>query len=249
MTNHQFSTFNVQSEIMLKILDDLDSQKNKKYFIIIGEVGTGKTTMLNYINKRLFHNNQKYIFDDMNIQNINFDSAIITTSKKSAENLIEKFNKEDLYIVEMPNLSERRQDIMNFSQFFIEVLSLMNNKKTGKLTDKAIEKLLQYGWPGNFHELEAVLERAFERGLSGLITENSKKRTTFLIEPEHIDLNFQTEELEFTIGQRLEQIERKYILQTLYFVQQNRTKAAEILGISIRTLRNKINQYREEGFL
>ncbi len=65
----------------------------------------------------------------------------------------------------------------------------------------------------------------------------------------HIVLNLPTKELEFTIGQKLDEVERKYILQTLYFVHQNRTRAADILGISIRTLRNKINQYREEGYL
>ena len=117
----------------------------------------------------------------------------------------------------------------------------MNSKRPVKLTEKAAEKLLQYNWPGNFHELEAVLEDAYENSF--------KSETKATIEPEHISLNLAVEGQAYSIGQKLEEVERKYILQTLYFVHQNRTKAAEILGISIRTLRNKISQYREEGYL
>ena len=113
----------------------------------------------------------------------------------------------------------------------------MNNKPKVKLTEKALEKLLQYGWPGEFQELEAILEEAF------LAAENG------LIEPEFLMMGPLKSNVAIPIGMKLGELERKYILQTLYFVHQNRTKAAEILGISIRTLRNKINQYRVEGFL
>ena len=117
----------------------------------------------------------------------------------------------------------------------------MNNKKILKLTDKALEKLLQYNWPGQLSELESVLEEAYHFAHQNL--------SQLTIEPEHIELTLPLPESTFSIGQKLDEVERKYILQTLYFVHQNRTKAAEILGISIRTLRNKINQYREEGYL
>lgn len=245
MIKDQYGSFEIKSPVMLKILNELKTQQKKKIFVIIGEVGTGKTTMLHHINKIIFNNHQMNLFDGVPIPSQHLSSAIVTTSKKSAYEVIKRFDQDQLHVIEMPNLSERKADIPNFCMFFTEVLSLMNDKKICKLTEKANEKLLQYGWPGNFYELEAVLEKAFEISLF----QNSKKQTGILIEPEHISLDFQIEELEFTIGQKLDEIERKYILQTLYFVHQNRTKAAEILGISIRTLRNKINQYREEGFL
>ena len=237
--NYQYGSFKIQSALMLNLLGALDQCADKKFFIIIGDVGSGKTTMLNHIRKLFFAGQAVSLFDDT-VPVVTSTPTILTTTKDLAYEIIRKFDRQQTHVVEMPNLSDRKADILNFAGFFIEVLGLMNNSKPYKLTDKATEKLLQYNWPGNFHELEAVLERAFE---------NSQSEVRSLIEPEHIELNLQLKEIEFSIGQKLEEVERKYILQTLYFVHQNRTRAAEILGISIRTLRNKINQYREEGYL
>jgi two-component system response regulator FlrC len=241
MSNVQYGSFEVQSTVMQNLLKLVQQNTEKKFFIIVGDAGSGKSTMVNYINKVVFHNAQQNIFEDVTEFNAEVSSAIISTSKEAAYEVIKKFAKDQTFIVEMPNLSERKADIIVFTQFFLQVLSLMSDKKTVKLTDKAAEKLLQYNWPGNFRELESVLEEAFETSFKA-----DNKAT---IEPEHITLTLPTEGLAFNIGQKLDEVERKYILQTLYFVHQNRTKAAEILGISIRTLRNKINQYREEGYL
>lgn len=241
MMNYQYGSFQIQSSVMQQVLEALTANTDKKFFIVVGDVGTGKTTMLNYINKLVFNNSQVRLFDEATLPAESLESAIVATSKENAYEVIRRFDKRLTHIVEMPSLSERKADVTAFANFFIEVVGLMNNKKSFKLTEKSCEKLLQYNWPGNFHELESVLERAFENALA------SDSKST--IEPEHIELNIQTKQMEFSIGQKLDEVERKYILQTLYFVHQNRTRAAEILGISIRTLRNKINQYREEGYL
>lgn len=241
MMNHQYGSFQIQSTIMLNILETIHQQQDKKYFIIVGDIGTGKSTMLKYINRVMFNNAQTNLFDEADVVPTVLESAIITTSKENAYGAIRLFDKNSTHVIEMPSLAERKADILKFSGFFIEVLCLMNSTKNFKLTEKAIEKLLHYNWPGNFHELESVLEKAFLRAQA------SEAKT--VIEPEDIELSAQAKPMEFSIGQKLDEVERKYILQTLYFVHQNRTKAAEILGISIRTLRNKINQYREEGYL
>jgi DNA-binding NtrC family response regulator len=241
MSQVQYGSFEVQSPVMQNLLKLIGQNTEKKFFVVIGDAGSGKTTMVNYINKVVFHNGQQNIFEDVTDFSAQAASAIVSTSREAAYDVIKKFAKEQTVVVEMPNLSERKADIIVFTQFFLQVLSLMNDKKSVKLTDKAAEKLLQYNWPGNFRELEAVLEEAFETSF--------KTDSKATIEPEHITLTLPTEGLAFNIGQKLDEVERKYILQTLYFVHQNRTKAAEILGISIRTLRNKINQYREEGYL
>lgn len=243
--NYQYGTFQIQSPVMLNILSELNLNSDKKYFLIVGDIGSGKTMMMNHIKNLFFTTRPVLTFDESDMPAVVTEPAVVTTTKEMAYEIIKKFDRKQTFIVEMPNLSERKGDIVNFSAFFIEVLSLMNNTKAFKLTDKAAEKLLQYNWPGNFHELEAVLEKAFENSQHDDYKTNSKA----LIEPEHIEVNLQLKEIEFSIGQKLDEVERKYILQTLYFVHQNRTRAAEILGISIRTLRNKINQYREDGYL
>ena len=140
-------------------------------------------------------------------------------------------------MIAMPSLSDRRLDLQALAEFFLQVLSLMHNRPKVKLTEKALEKILQYGWPGQFYEFEEILENAFVLAMNGLI------------EPEYLTMGPLSVEVGVPTGMKLDELERKYILQTLYFVHQNRTKAAEILGISIRTLRNKINQYRVEGYL
>lgn len=131
----------------------------------------------------------------------------------------------------------KKSKIAQLIDFNLNVLQLMHNKKTLILTEKAKEKIMQYEWPEDSQMLEDTLEKAV------------KSCRTNYIEPEDIDLELGQKELEVPVGLKLEIVERQYILQTLYFVQQNRTKAAEVLGISIRTLRNKLNQYRMEGHL
>lgn len=244
----QYASFEIQSPIMKNLLTQLQINRDKKFFVVVGEVGSGRSTMINYINKLIFSNQQRHIFDDCfpSEPPTGLGSAIVATTRESAYEVIRNFDKNNTCVVDMPSLAERKADIAQFAAFFIDVLSVMGNKNKFKLTEKAVEKLLHYNWPGNFHELEAVLEKAFYNAES---SESQLDRNKYTIEPEHIELNLQTKELEFSIGQKLEEVERKYILQTLYFAHQNRTKAAEILGISIRTLRNKINQYREEGYL
>ena len=237
----KYGSFEIQSAAMLSLLENISQNRDKKFFVIVGEPGTGRSTMLRHVNNVVFNNAQQNLFDGGSETDFAVDSAIICTSKEQAFDIIRKLDSRQTLVLAMPALAERKLDIIPAAHFFIEVLGLMNNKGPFKLTDKAAEKLLQYGWPGNFHELESILELAFENSF------NSDTKAS--IEPESINLSFSDQELEFTIGQKLDEVERKYILQTLYFVNQNRTKAAEILGISIRTLRNKINQYREEGYL
>lgn len=236
----KYGSFEIQSPAMVALLESVLQNRDKKFFVIVGEPGTGKSTMLQQVNNTVFSNAQQNIVDNVEVD-FSADSAIICTGKEQAFDIIRKLDSRSTVVLAMPALNERRADLVPAAQFFIEVLGLMNNKGPFKLTEKAAEKLLQYGWPGHFHEFEAVLEQAFEAA--------AIQDVKGLIGPEHIQLSMTDKELEFSIGQKLDEVERKYILQTLYFVHQNRTKAAEILGISIRTLRNKINLYREEGYL
>ncbi len=240
----QYGSFEIESLVMKNILTGLNENNENidtKYFIVTGLPGTGKTTTLKFIHKNLFNSQSMPFVEDGSALPTGVSSALISCTQEQVLNYVRQIGQAKVHVIEMPNLSDRKADILPFSQFFIQVLSLMNNKKVLKLTDKALEKLLQYNWPGQISELESVLEEAYH-----LAHQNLSQLT---IEPEHIELTLPVQESTFSIGQKLDEVERKYILQTLYFVHQNRTKAAEILGISIRTLRNKINQYRLEGFL
>lgn len=137
--------------------------------------------------------------------------------------------------LQIPALRDRREDILILAQFFSKVFNLMRNHSHQEFSKEAMEKLAQYNWSGNVTELESVVERAV------MLSPGSA------IEAGAIEFPIiQTQEIE-TMGGKLAEMERKLILQTLKLTQQNKTKAAMILGISIRTLRNKLNEYRAEG--
>ncbi len=139
----------------------------------------------------------------------------------------------------------QKERVIQLIDFNLNVIKLMLNNEGIQLSDKAKEKIVQKVCSNQSEEViltEAELEVVLESA--------AKKCRHNLIEPD--DILFKEDHLNnlaIPVGLKLEDLERKYILQTLYFSEQNRTKAADILGISIRTLRNKINQYRLEGFL
>ena len=246
MINYEYGSIQVESPKMKAIIDEVTQisqmQNSNLSFIIVGEVGSGKTTMAQYILKNIFKNQFTEIYENIiDSSEVKHKPAIITVQQNNWNEVKSDFSNSDFRLISMPSLKERKVDLVALADFFIQVISLMNGKPTYKLTEKAYEMILQYNWPGQFYEFESVLENAFEAAL----TSSSQA----LIEPQHLSLNKRTPTIEYNVGMKLEEIERNFILQTLYFVHQNRTKAAEILGISIRTLRNKINQYRQEGFL
>jgi two-component system response regulator FlrC len=172
--------------------------------------------------------------------------VILTTSSRSLTELAQEGQlRQDLYYkltvfkVELPALKEIVEDISTIASWYVEQFG-QNYKKAGlQLTAQAIEKLNLYFWPGNISELESVIERAVILTQENAITDK------------HIRFDeFQKHSaLDLSLGMSLSEVERRLILQTLEHTENNRTKAAHILGISIRTLRNKLNEYKEAGLI
>jgi two-component system response regulator AtoC len=138
--------------------------------------------------------------------------------------------------LEIPCLEDRREDMQNIVSFILEVTQIMHGRSGLQLSAEAWNRVMSWGWPGNIRELENVLERAVVLAKSSMI------------QPQDIQLEASTEELnaDFAPGMSLSEVEKRLILQTLELTAQNRTRAAQMLGISIRTLRNKLNEYRGE---
>ena len=245
-SQYEFGSVVVKSPKLKLILDELRQVvlpvRPGLSFVIVGEAGCGKNTMAQFIQKTIYKNQDVVIERNVSqISEIKKSSVIITTSQQNWINLKGELQTETAKVIFMPTLKERKLDLIDLAEFFLKVLSLMSGRPQLKLTEKAAEMILQYNWPGQFYEFEAILESAYETAL--------KNSSQLLLEPQHLNINKLPQTLDVNVGMKLEEIERNFILQTLYFVHQNRTKAAEILGISIRTLRNKINQYRQEGYL
>ena len=104
-------------------------------------------------------------------------------------------------------------------------------------------KLKTYRWPGNVRELQNTIER------SVLLTSDQVVSAEQILIADSTDLDHQqaSPDHSFSPGMTVGEAERLLIQKTLEFTGQNRTRAAEMLGISIRTLRNKLNEYRGVG--
>lgn len=166
---------------------------------------------------------------------------IIATTNRSLEAMVKNGEfREDLYYrlnvipLQVPALRSRPGDIDLLARHFVDTSCAENQLPNKVLSEAALDKLKRYPWPGNVRELQNVVER------SVLLA------TSTTIEADQILLAEVTGQPERSLapGMTVVEAERLLIMKTLEFTGQNRTKAAEMLGISIRTLRNKLNEYR-----
>ncbi|MBR1777522.1 MAG: sigma-54-dependent Fis family transcriptional regulator [Alphaproteobacteria bacterium] len=182
---------------------------------------------------------------------IDVDVRILATSNRNMQQeVLNKTFREDLYFrlnvvnIAIPSLRQRKDDILPLADYFIKKYSEMNDIIVKPLSSKAAEMLLSYGWQGNVRELENTIHRA-------VLLSTGKE-----IEPEAIMLTGSMEQSaqqetgsssDSMVGRTVADVEKDLIISTLKHTLGNRTHAANILGISIRTLRNKLKQYMEEG--
>ena len=178
------------------------------------------------------------------MRQVRVDVRLISTSNRSMKEAVEqKLFREDLYYrlnvvpIHLPPLRERKEDIVALAEFFLKRLCEENQKPIKRLTSSARQKLLDYHWPGNIRELANVIERT--------VVMNA----TDIIEAHHvyIDLSCPIKEApsrDLPSGITLDEMEKRLILETLTREKNNRTRAAKTLGISLRTLRNKLHSYK-----
>lgn len=175
---------------------------------------------------------------------IKVNLRFLATSNRSMQEAIEtKIFREDLFYrlnvvpIELPPLRERREDLLPLAAHFLERFCKENHKPIKTFTEAARKKLIDYPWPGNVRELANIIERTVVLDFAPVI------------EPEHLylDSTVPLATKEVKKGITLHEMEKSLILETLAQNHQNRTKTAAILGISVRTLRNKLHEYGEYG--
>jgi DNA-binding NtrC family response regulator len=174
------------------------------------------------------------------------DVRIIATTNTDIEKQIRdgKF-REDLYYrlnvipFRLPPLKDRRDDIPLLARHFAEKYNRLDKRNVKGLTEAAIELLMQMPWKGNVRELENVMERAVLMCKRDFIDEKDLGTQEKMGTAE-------TTQLATVPTVSLREMEKKVIFHALDQTNGNRTRAADILGISVRTLRNKLNEYREK---
>ena len=168
------------------------------------------------------------------ISNVDLKTAV--ADGKFREDLYYRINVIPLIL---PPLREKKDDIELLTHRFLEKFSLANHKKVADIDETALNMLLAHDWKGNVRELENVIERAVLIGDGRCVLPED-----LLLDPSESNAQF-PDRFEVTAGCTVRQMEKKLIFQTLKEVAVNRTQAAELLGISIRTLRNKLHEYKE----
>ena len=180
---------------------------------------------------------------------IKVDTRIIATSNRNLEQCVADGTfRQDLYYrlnvinLRIPDLRDRQGDIIVLAKHFIKKYSELNELPMKDLSVGAEKMLLNYLWPGNVRELENTMHRAVLLASGDEIDENA------IMLQDASAVKSTEAEPTAAVGQTIASVERKLILDTMESTSWNRSVAATILGISIRTLRNKLKQYQEEGF-
>jgi DNA-binding NtrC family response regulator len=180
---------------------------------------------------------------------VGIDVRVIAATNKDPYKAVQEGTlREDLLYrlnvitIKLPPLREHRDDIGLLVQHMIEEMSRRHNKTAGIISTEAMDALLDYHWPGNIRELRNVIERAV------VICEGEQ------IEKRHLPLHITgqrpsptADAVMIPIGMPLDEVERRVILSTLARTDYNKTRTAETLRISLKTLHNKLKAYREAG--
>ena len=196
---------------------------------------------------------------------VTIDIRLIATSNQDLAAEIAKGNfREDLlfrlnvFTLKIPPLNERPDDIPALSEFFVKRYTEANAAPVRPLSDEALRRLMCHSWRGNVRELENTMHRAVllatgdEIGAEAIVLPDGRRPGGAEAPPESEGVAPAPEKTtpsgtQPLVGRTVADVERDLILDTLGHCLGNRTHAAHILGISIRTLRNKLRQYLGEG--
>src|SRR5258708_7713080 len=147
--------------------------------------------------------------------------------------------------IHLPPLSERLEDLPLLTQHLVTRLAAKHNRPARFISPAALDALRYHSWPGNVRELRNVIERAVV-----ICSGEQIERHHFAPYPFDQRQKRRSEDtVTFPVGTPLREIERQMILRTLDKTGNNKTRAAQLLNISLKTLHNKLNDYRARGLL
>ncbi|MDP3028656.1 MAG: sigma-54 dependent transcriptional regulator [Deltaproteobacteria bacterium] len=181
---------------------------------------------------------------------IAIDVRVIATTNRDIEAMVKKGEfREDLYYrlnvipLKIPPLRERKEDIPALCDYFVKKYSQLYGRQVQGVSPETSEYLLTLPWKGNVRELENTVERAVLLCTGKEVTRQSLMLDDIAVKPPG------EKPTSLTGTAPLKDMEREQILKALGETDGNRTYAAKILGISVRTLRNKLQEYRLHGWV
>ncbi|MDP5229031.1 MAG: sigma-54 dependent transcriptional regulator [Cellulophaga sp.] len=173
---------------------------------------------------------------------IDVDVRIVTATNEDLKEAVENGNfREDLYhrinefSIEIPSLKERLEDLVLFADFFLDKANTALNKEVVAFSDEVMQAFKAYHWPGNLRELQNVIKRSVLLSETKYIQVEVLPKE-LLVVPKNQEINY------FAKGT----YEKERIIRALKETNFNKTKAAELLQITRKTLYNKISHYKLE---
>jgi transcriptional regulator with PAS, ATPase and Fis domain len=188
-------------------------------------------------------------------QTMKVDVRIIGATNKNLERLLEeKLFREDLYYrlnvveINLPPLRERKEDIPLLVDHCINNLNRELGKTVTGVSEETLKLLMEYDWPGNVRELENLIERAMVLGKSEILgAENFpaqiKRVREQMDSPRYILGQLKLPEVGISLIETVEDMEKRLIQEALERTGGNKTKAAELLGVTRKIMRYKAEKY------
>jgi len=183
---------------------------------------------------------------------IDVDVRLLAATNRRAEQAVDEgklrgdlLYRLNVFTIHLPSLNERKEDLPLLAQHLVTQLAQKHNRPARFLSPAAVGALQFHAWPGNVRELRNVIERAVI-----ICSGEQIERHHFAPYPIEQRQRLRDEDtITLPIGTPIEELERQMIMRTLQKTKNNKTRAAELLGISLKTLHNKLNLYRERGLL
>ena len=224
------------------------------------ELANGGTLLLDEISEMPFSLQAKLlrVLEDRRIRRLGgtheipVDARVLAATNRDPADSVRKgmFREDLLYrlnviTIELPPLRRRKEDIPLLSQHLVTQLGERHSRPARFLSPAAIDALQSHSWPGNVRELRNVIERA-------VVICSGEAIERHHLAPYPLEQRARSrgeDTITLPVGTPIEEVERRMILRTLQKTDNNKTRAAELLQISLKTLHNKLRLYREQGHL
>ena len=182
------------------------------------------------------------------------DVRVLAATNRDPKNAVENghlradlFYRLNVFNIHMPPLREHIEDLPAMAEMMLEQMNQKHGRKVAGVAPSMLDRLLSYKWPGNARELRNAIERAVILCPDGAPLDAGHLPKGFGREQGQTAVVADAATIPLHVGTTVDEAERLLILRTLEATGQNKTRAAEILGVSLKTLHNKLKEYAREA--
>jgi DNA-binding NtrC family response regulator len=185
---------------------------------------------------------------------VDVDVRVLAATNRAPEDAISSgslrsdlFYRLNVFHIHLPPLRTHIEDLPAMAEAMLRDMNAKHGRKVAGLAPSILDRMIAYGWPGNARELRNTVERAVILCPDGMPLDAGHLPPGFGKQQSATPLTDDTSLVPVHVGNTVDEAERMLILKTLEATGQNKTRAAEILGVSLKTLHNKLKEYNQSG--